>query len=165
VDGGQKGLSILTTLVDRSKLSLSAAAIALLGMLVISYLPALRGGFIWDDDDYVLNNWTLRSVPGLEAMWVHPTSLPQWYPMVHTTFWVEYHLYGLHPLGYKIDNLLLHFANSVLLWIILRKLKIPGAWLAAAVFALHPMNVESAAWITERKNTLSLFFYLAAMLG
>jgi tetratricopeptide (TPR) repeat protein len=165
VDGGQKGLSILTTLVDRSKLSLSAAAIALLGMLVISYLPALRGGFIWDDDDYVLNNWTLRSVPGLEAMWVHPTSLPQWYPMVHTTFWVEYHLYGLHPLGYKIDNLLLHFANSVLLWIILRKLKIPGAWLAAAVFALHPMNVESAAWITERKNTLSLFFYLAAMLA
>jgi protein O-mannosyl-transferase len=153
----------LTTLVDRSKLSLSAAAIALLGMLVISYLPALRGGFIWDDDDYVVNNWTLRSPSGLEAMWVHPTSLPQWYPMVHTTFWIEYHLWGPHPLGYKIDNLLLHFANSILLWIILRKLKIPGAWLAAAVFALHPMNVESAAWITERKNTLSLFFYLAAL--
>jgi protein O-mannosyl-transferase len=160
---GNRRVIDLAKLVDRSRLLLLAAAIALLAMLVVSYLPALRGGYIWDDDDYVLNNWTLRSAGGLEAMWMHPTVLPQWYPMVHTTFWMEYHLWGLNPLGYKIDNLLLHFANSILLWIILRKLKIPGAWLAASVFALHPMNVESAAWITERKNTLSLFFYLAAL--
>jgi tetratricopeptide (TPR) repeat protein len=155
--------------VDRRKFFLSLAGLAVLAMLLISYWPSLRGSFIWDDDDYVVNNWTLRSGPGLEAIWLHPTSLPQWYPMVHTTFWVEYHLWprfgvsSLNPLGYKIDNLLLHFASSMLLWIILRRLKIPGAWLAAAVFALHPINVESVAWVTERKNVLSGFFYLAAL--
>lgn len=138
-------------------------AVLLVGALV-SYLPSIHGGFLWDDADYVQNNPTLRSVPGLEAIWFHPESIPQWYPLVHTTYWIEYHLWGLNTLGYRIDNILLHVGSAILLWFLLRRLNLPGAWLAAAVWALHPINVESVAWITERKNTLSGILYLAAML-
>ena len=142
-----------------------AAAIALAGD-ALYFLSGLRSTDHLSGMMMITSSTTGRcgSAAGLQAIWLHPTSLPQWYPMVHTTFWVEYQLWGLNPLGYKIDNLLLHFANAILLWIIIRKLKLPGAWLAAAVFALHPMNVESVAWVTERKNVLSGFFYLAALL-
>src|SRR3954469_9693513 len=70
----------------------------------LAYLPAIRAGFIWDDPDYVLNNHTLRTLDGLREMWLVPTSIPQWYPLVHTTFWIEYHLVGTNPALYHIDN-------------------------------------------------------------
>jgi tetratricopeptide (TPR) repeat protein len=130
-----------------------------------AYSPVLSNGFVWDDPDYVINNRTLRSTAGLAAMWTDITSLPQWYPITHTTFWVEYHLWGTRPLGYHIDNVLLHVAGALLLWRLLKRLAIPGAWLAAMLFALHPIHVESVAWITERKNTLSTFFYFLAALA
>src|ERR1041385_4615933 len=90
------------------------ALIALLAL--IAYWPSLGGTFIWDDPDYVINNQTLRSLRGLGQMWLDPFSLPQYYPMVFTTFWVEYRLWGLNPLGYKIVNLLLHLTSALLLW-------------------------------------------------
>jgi len=130
---------------------------------LLAYLPELRGSFIWDDPDYVVDNPTLRSLDGLQQIWLNPNSLPQYYPLVHTSFWIEYHLWGLNPLGYKLVNLALHLTSAFLLWRILIYLKIPGAMLAAGIFALHPVMVESVAWITERKNTLSLVFYLLAM--
>src|SRR4029450_5427971 len=86
------------------------------------------------------------------------------YPMVFSMFWIEYRLWDLNPLGYHLVNVLLHGIGAVLLWFVLRRLAVPGAWLAAAVFALHPVHVESVAWVTERKNVLSGVLYFAAML-
>jgi tetratricopeptide (TPR) repeat protein len=139
-----------------------APSLVLIGLTLIAYLPAFRAGFIWDDPDYVTQNATLRSLDGLRQIWFVPRSLPQWYPMVHTTFWLEYQAWGLWAPGYHAVNVLLHAANAVLLYAILRKLQLPAAWLAAAVFAVHPVHVESVAWVTERKNVLSGMFYLAS---
>ena len=139
---------------------------ALLVLLtLITYLPALRGGFIWDDDSYVTQNPMLHSLGGLEAIWFKPLATPQYYPLVFTSFWVERHLWGVQPFGYHLVNVLLHALNAVLLWRVLQRLKIAGAWWIAAIFALHPVNVESVAWITERKNTLSGLFYLLSALA
>jgi len=150
---------------DRRPLAGALCGLALLGLVVAAYVPALRGGFVWDDDAYVTENTTLRSLDGLRDIWLHPTATPQYYPLVHTSYWLEYRLWGLHPLGYHLVNVLLHGLSAVLLWTLLRRLGVPGAWLAAAIFALHPVHVESVAWITERKNVLSGAFYLAAMLA
>ena len=131
-------------------------------MTVVVYLPVRHAGFVWDDDNYVTENTCLRDVSGLSRIWFQPTALPQYYPLVHTTFWMEYQLWGLEPCGYHLVNVLLHAVNAVLLANLLRQLKVPGAWLAAAIFAVHPVHVESVAWVTERKNVLSGFFYLLA---
>ena len=146
----------------------SPATRRLLGALVLvfavaaSYQPALNAGFIWDDEDNVTANATLRDFDGLRRIWTDRTANQQYYPLTHTSFWVEYQLWGLQPLGYHLVNLALHVANALLLWRILLRLGVPGAWLAAAVFAVHPVQVESVAWVTERKNTLSAVFFLAA---
>jgi protein O-mannosyl-transferase len=137
------------------------AAGAIIALVLSVYVPVIRtGGFIWDDPQYVTGNPLLRTLPGLLAIWIHPSASPQYYPLVHTTFWIEYHLAGLHPALYHVDNVLLHAIASILLWRALARLRVPGAWLAAAIFAVHPVQVESVAWVTERKNVLSLVFYL-----
>jgi hypothetical protein len=144
---------------------LQAGVLALLlGALVIVYLPAMAGGFIWDDLDYVEENESLRSLKGLGRIWTELEASPQYYPLVFTSFWAEFQVYGLDPRGYHLVNVLLHAVNSFLLWRLLRVLSVPGAGLAAGLFALHPVQVESVAWITERKNLLSgLFFFLTAL--
>ena len=134
-------------------------------LVLLAYLPALRDGFIWDDDSYVTANPTLRDADGLRRIWFEVGAVPQYYPMVHTTFWVEYHLWGLHPVGYHLVNVLLHAAAAILLWQVLWRLQLRGAWLAAILFAVHPVEVESVSWITERKNVLSAVFYFAAALA
>lgn len=134
-------------------------------LVVLAYLPTLRNDFIWDDDSYVTQNTTLRDLNGLYRMWFEYGAIPQYYPMVHTTFWIEYHLWGLNAIGYHLLNVLLHATGAILLWRVLRRLKIPAAWLAAAIFALHPVEAESVSWVTERKNVLSGVFYFAAALA
>ncbi len=130
---------------------------------VLAYLPALPGAFIWNDSDYVTAP-ALRSLDGLGRIWAEPGATQQYYPLLHTAFWVQCLLFGDHPLGYHIVTLLLHAASAVLFALFLRRLGCPGAWLAGLIFALHPVHVESVAWIAEQKNTLSLVFYLAAAL-
>ncbi len=139
-------------------------AAAIVVASVLAYVPAIRGGWVWDDDFHVSRNPNLDSLEGLRRIWLTTSATPQYYPMTHTTFWIERHLWGLRPLGYHLVNVLLHAASAVLLGLVLTTLEVPGAWLAAAVFALHPVHVESVAWVTERKNTLSGFFYLASAL-
>ena len=130
---------------------------------ILAYQPAWHGGFLWDDDTHVTKNRMLVEADGLKQIWTSPES-PQYYPMVWTSFRLERALWGLEPTGYHWVNLLLHAGSAVLLWQALRRLKAPGAWLAAAVFALHPVNVESVAWISQRKNTLAMFFYMLSVL-
>jgi Flp pilus assembly protein TadD len=137
-----------------------AAGLALL--VLVSYLPAIAGGFVWDDDDYVTANANLTEPGGLARIWLEPKASPQFYPMVFTGFWVERRLWGLHPAGYHAVNVALHLCNALLLWRLLALAGAPLAWSAAAVFALHPLQVESVAWVAERKNVLSGCFYLLA---
>jgi len=132
---------------------------------VLVYTRTFAAGFIWDDDFYVWNNPTLKTLGGIYDIWFRPLSIPQYYPLVHTTYWLEYRLWGDHPAGYHVVNVLLHAANAVLLWLVLRRLDVPAAWLGALLFAVHPVGVESVAWVTERKNTLSLCLALASLLS
>jgi len=131
----------------------------------VVYIPALKGGFVWDDPMHVTENPLLKNLDGLRRIWVEPGSRPQYYPLVFTSFWVEYQLWGLAPFPYHFANVLLHTLNVILLWRVLRILKVPGALMATLIFALHPVHVESVAWISERKNVLSGFFYLSALLA
>lgn len=140
-------------------------ALLLLAMTVAAHFPALQAGFIWDDDRYVTGNALLRSASGLREIWVRPSLFPQYYPMVLTSFWAEYRLWGLDPRPYHTANVVLHAVNACLVFFLLRTLAVPGAWLAAALFALHPVHVETVAWVTERKNLLSALFALSSLLA
>ncbi len=133
----------------------------LLVVTLLAYRPALSAGFIWNDRDYVTAP-ELRSTGGLGRIWFEIGATEQYYPLLHSAFWVQHRLWGDDPRGYHALNILLHAANAALVFFLVRRLAIPGAALAAFVFALHPIYVESVAWISEQKNTLSLFLYLAA---
>jgi len=143
---------------------LPVVALLLALLLAVVYAPALRGGYIWDDDSYVTRNENLQSVDGLRRIWLEPHSSPQYYPLVFTGFWVEHRLWGLKPFGYHAVNVLLHLLNALLLWLFLRRFSPGWALLAAVIFALHPVHVESVAWVTERKNVLSTALYLGSAL-
>ena len=132
---------------------------------LLTYQPAWNGGFIWDDDEYVVNNELLTAPDGLRRIWFSLDSPSQYFPLVYTSFRIEHALWGLNPVGYHWVNLLLHIVNALLVLRVLMALKVPGAWLAGAIFALHPVQVESVAWITERKNVLMGFFFLLTLLA
>ncbi len=139
------------------------AGALLLAAAFAAHGPAItRCGWIWDDDDYVTHNPLLVAEDGLARIWLEPRASPQWYPLVFTTFRVERALWGLDPRGFHATNVALHGLSALLLWRLLRRLRLPGGWLAAALFACHPLQVESVAWVTERKNVLSLALALAS---
>lgn len=140
-----------------------AALLLLLGVFVV-YLPAIDGEFIFDDLQYIQENPLLHDKAGLWRIWFDPKANPQYYPVTFTTFWVEFQMWGLWPTGYHLTNILVHGLNVLLLWQSLLRLAVPGAWVAAAVFAVHPVQVESVAWIAERKNVLSGFFAFFTLL-
>lgn len=128
-----------------------------------AYWPVFSAGFIWDDDAYVTQNTLLAAPGGLSQIWFSAHFQSQYFPLVYTTLRFEYALWGLNPLGYHVVNVCLHITNALLVWALLRRLALPGAWLAAAVWALHPVQVETVAWVTELKNTESTMFYLLAI--
>lgn len=131
---------------------------------VMAYQPSWHGGLLWDDDECVTPP-ELRSLDGLRRIWFVPRATGQYYPLLYTSYWIQQRLWGDSTSGYHLVNLLLHIGCVVLVLKILRFLRIPGAELAAIIFALHPVNVETVAWISERKNTLSGLFGLAATLS
>ena len=107
----------------------------------------------------------LQDFSGLRTIWTQPTALQQYFPVTGTTFWIDHRLWGSWLLPEHAENVLLHVISALIFWRLLRGLGVPGARLAAAIFALHPVMVESVAWITERKNALSMFLFLAALLA
>ena len=146
------------------------AAVAVLALLVAaSFFPAFRGGFVWDDTIITALD-SVRDWGGIWKIWFDPkgafiqgeTGEGHYWPIVYSTFWLEHKLWGFSPAGYHVVNILLHFANTVLLWRLLSRLAVPGAWFAAALFAVHPLHTESVAWIIARKDLLSGMFYLLA---
>jgi len=140
-------------------------ALVLAAVTIFAYRSAWNGGFLWDDDVYITNNELLTAPDGLRRIWFSLDSPSQYFPLVYTTFRIEHAVWGLDPTGYHWVNLLLHVGNALLVWLVLARLKVPGAWLAGAIFALHPVQVESVAWITERKNVLMGFFSLLTLLA
>ena len=140
-------------------------AVAALGVLVAAaYFPAFLAGFVWDDRIFT-GAQAVRDWSGLWRIWFSPAEIEDeahYWPLLYTTFWLEHKLWGYAPAGYHIVNVLLHFANTLLLWRLLARLAVPGAWVVAAVFAVHPLHVESVAWVMERKDVLSGLFYLVA---
>jgi tetratricopeptide (TPR) repeat protein len=160
---------------------LGPAAIVIVATF-LAYLPAMRGNFIWNDGDYVTAP-ELRSLAGLGRIWGDLGATEQYYPLLHSAFWVQHRVFEDRPLGYHVVGLALHVLSALLFAAVLRRLFSPSrsgypaavsqlsfsgglaAWIAAFLFALHPVHVESVAWITEQKNTLSLAFYLGAALA
>jgi len=138
--------------------------LAILCVTLIAYLPALRGGLLWDDNMHV-TRLELRTLHGLWRIWFDLGATQQYYPLLHSAFWLEHRLWGDAVVGYHLANVIQHAVSAFLVAIIVRRLLLPGAWLAGFLFALHPVCVEAVAWISEQKTTLSGVLYLAAALA
>ena len=139
-----------------------------LGLLVaVSYMPAMQAGLVWDDTIFT-ESAAVQEWSGLWRIWFSPSDIQReghYWPIVYSSFWLEHKIWGFEPTGYHVVNIVLHFFNCLLLWRIMRRLAVPGAWAVAAVFAVHPLHVESVAWAIERKDLLSGLFYLSAALA
>ena len=141
-----------------------AGAALIVVLTVTAYLPALSGGFVFDDNMLIASNRLVKADDGLRRVWF-TTEAADYYPLTQSLWWLEWRLWGEDTHGYHMVSVLLHAANGVLLWSILRRLKIPGAWVAGLVFAVHPVNAATVAWISEQKNELSMLFYGVAILS
>lgn len=144
-----------------------AKILLLFVITAIVYVPAMQGEFLWDDRNVIRDNVLLRSTDGLWKIWTAPAYNKyevHYWPIVYSTFWFEYHLWEQNTLGYHLVNIFLHSINSALLWLLLKRLLVPGAYFAAVLFAIHPVHVESVAWMVELKDVLSGMFYLLAIL-
>ena len=136
-------------------------AFLLIALVFASYARVFNAGFIWDDESHLTRNPCIVGPLGLKEVWTSTRAV--YYPLVLTTFWIVHKFVGLSPWPYHLLNVLLHAGSAVLLWRILRQLNVRGAWLGAALWALHPVMVQSVAWITELKNTQSGLFYLLSI--
>jgi len=137
---------------------------ALLVFTVFAYWPGLSAGFVWEDITHVVANDALRSVDGLTRIWTEIGATQQYYPLFYSLLWLEFQTFELAPLGYHVVGVLLHAANALLVFTFLRRLSLNGAWLIAAIFAVHPINVESAVFVTEQSNLLGLSFCLLTLI-
>jgi protein O-mannosyl-transferase len=146
------------TALSRPKQILAGAAL-LVGATLLAYWPAFRGGFIFDDNVFLTENPLIHAADGLRRFWFSREAADYW-PVTSSSLWLEWRLWGMNATGYHATNVILHVVEVLLLWAVLRRLNVPGAFLGALLFALHPVNAESVTWITERKNLMAMLFYL-----
>lgn len=123
-------------------------------LTAVAYMPSWHGSPVWDDDAH-MTAVALQGPDGLSRIWTELGATQQYYPLTHSLFWLQHQLWGQDTTGYHLTNILLHILSAGLVGLILTRLRAPAPWAVAAVFALHPMQVESVAWISELKNTLS----------
>ncbi len=150
--------------MNMSVLKRYLGAVVLIGLTFLPYLSVIHAGFVWDDDVLITDNALVKDPGGLWRAW-WTTETPEFYPITQSLFWIEWRMWGANATGYHVVNILLHALGAVLVWQLLGVLKIPGAFVAALIFAVHPVNVASVAWVSEGKNTVSLIFYLLALIG
>ena len=135
-------------------------------MLVVlaAYWPAINAGYVWDDDVFLTANPLIRADDGLQRFWF-TTQAPDYFPLTSSVLWLEWRAWGDNPLPYHLVNILLHAAGAILLWRVLAAARLPGAYLAGLIFAVHPVVAGSVAWITELKNTLPMAVWLSSVLA
>lgn len=150
-------------LSDRPRRRMLLGGALIFALTLIVYWPSMRGEFILDDDVLLTKSELITAPDGLYQFWFTTKPLDYW-PVTNSTLWLEWRMWGTETTGYHVVNVLLHIASSLLVWTILRRLSIPGSYLAALLFAVHPLNVQSVAWISQCKNALSMFFFLLSIL-
>jgi Tfp pilus assembly protein PilF len=140
-------------------LLLQATIIVLAGLWI--YSPTYHGQWLWDDDQLVWQNPFVKdtSLRGLAKLWFNPEGA-DFFPLSYTAMWAQWAFFDDKPTGYHVTTILLHIVGSLLLWTLLARMRIPGAWLSGLLFAVHPVAVESVAWVAETKNTLSMPLFL-----
>lgn len=152
---------------SRCKSWIAQPAVAAFGLVVLSflpYIPALHGEFLWDDNDiYIVNNPLMRDPEGWHRAWF-TTDTVDYFPLTYSLFWIQWRAFGENPIGYRVTNILLHGGCSLLVWCLARRLPVPSPWLVAAIFAVHPLNVETVAWISQLKALLATFFGFLSLL-
>lgn len=139
--------------------------LALLALTLAAYWPLHTAGFIWDDTTWLVKNHFAHHWRGLWNIWFNPHDSIQYYPMVYTFFMVQWHLWGAHALGYHLVNIVVQGVNAILLWRVLAALNLRSAWIAAAIWAIHPVQVETVGWVVEQKSLLSALFLFLALLA
>src|SRR5271169_3541666 len=149
--------------MNNGRMATLAGICLVAGAALVISLPAMSGGFLVDDE-LLTQNPLVKSPNGLFRIWCTTEPTDYW-PITNTLFWIEWRLWGTNPTGYHVVNLILHAVDSLLIWAVLRQLSIPGAFLAALLFAVHPVNVESVAWISQCKNLLAMLFFLFSILA
>ncbi len=152
-----------TSVLSALRLRVLAGVALIVLAAFLAYLPYLKGGFILDDDKLLTDNGLIKAADGLYRFWC-TTDAQDYWPVSNTTLWLEWRLWEMNPTGYRVTNLILHMAEALLLWLILWKLSIPGAFWAAIIFAVHPVNVETVAWISQRKGLLAMLFFQLSIL-
>jgi protein O-mannosyl-transferase len=152
------------TPITAPRIHIVAGVLLIVGSIFLIYWPAIHGGFVMDDDLLLTDNPLIKAPDGLSRIWLTRESVDYW-PVSNSSLWLQWRLWGINPPGYHVINLLLHIADCLLIWLLLAGLAIPGAFLVALLFAVHPVNVESVAWISQHKNLLSLLFFLLSILS
>jgi protein O-mannosyl-transferase len=151
------------TFVTSFRVRMAAGAAVIVLAVVVAYLPAITGKFVFDDALLLTKYSPIHTRDGLYRLWCTTESL-EYYPVSYSMFWLEWRLWGLDPVGFHVTSLALHIVETLLIWAVLRRLSIPCAYLAAALFALHPVNVESVAWIAQQRNMMAMLFFLLSIL-